>query len=254
MLSKEKTRKAFSRAAPQYDQYATWQQKIARLLVNEIKSVPKSVLDLGCGTGEVAFLIKNKFPKAEICGLDIAEGMIIQAEKRSIQENKPEIIFKVGDMEHVDYPAESFDLVISNLSLQWLNDLQLCFKEVRSILKPEGRFLFSTVLKGSQKELTAAYKKTFKQFPHQHIFKTPSEILNVLKKYKFKNIRKAELKDTLYFSGFKQLAYSMKNVGAKAQNAKNITRSELNKLEKNYPKTAQGLAMTYVLGFISASL
>lgn len=245
MLSKEKTRKAFSRAAPCYDQYATWQQKIARLLVQQIKFIPDSILDLGCGTGEVAFLLKNKFPKTEIYGLDLAEGMIQQAEKRSLQENKPDIIFKVGDMERIDYPDELFGLIISNLSLQWLDEPDKCFKEIYRVLKPEGKLIFSTVTQGSQAELIKTYQKTLGSFQHQHKFLGSKAIIQKLKNNKFKELKYTEFIEKLYFNNFKELAYSIKNVGAKAQNAGFLTKRALMKLEAAYPKTEKGLPLSY---------
>ncbi len=254
MLSKEKTRQAFTRAASQYDQYAAWQQSLARLLFEQIKVKPGAVLDLGCGTGELAFLIKSRFSRAEIHGIDLAEGMITAAEKRSMRENKPEIIFQVGDMEKINYPDESFDLVISNLSIQWLNDPKICFQEVARVLKPEGLFLFTTIGRGSQEELNKAYKKTFRKFPQQHIFKSTRDIQNALKKQKFKEIKLGEYKETLYFPTLKDLIYSMKNVGAKAQASPFLTKKDLIKFEINYTKNPKGLPLTYKLIFGEASM
>jgi malonyl-CoA O-methyltransferase len=245
ILNKEKTSKAFSRAASQYDRYAIWQQKIARKLVSAVAFYPSSVLDLGCGTGEISILLKNKFPEAEVHGIDIAPGMIAAAEMRSVYENKPDILFKVGDMEHIDYPAESFDLIVSNLSLQWLNDLSSCFSEVSRLLKPGGTFLFSTVLAGSQQELQEAYLKTFGDFPHRHVFKERAEICAALVMNNFVDIKYREITDTNYFGSFKELAASIKNVGAKAQNARVLTRTELKKLEGNYVRNKELLPLSY---------
>lgn len=245
ILDKEKTSKAFSRAASQYDRYATWQQKNARELVSAVGFYPSSVLDLGCGTGEVSILLKNKFPEAEVHGLDLAPGMIAAAELRSIYENKPDILFKVGDMERIDYPAESFDLIVSNLSLQWLNELTGCFNEVSRVLKPGGNFLFSTVLAGSQQELADAYLRTFGEFPHRHAFKERAEICAALVRNNFTEIKYREITDTSYFGSFKELAASIKNVGAKAQGAKVLTRTDLKKLESNYASINNKLPLSY---------
>jgi ubiquinone/menaquinone biosynthesis C-methylase UbiE len=85
--------------------------------------------------------------------------MIFAAQQRSVLAQTPELIFNVGDMEAIDYPAESFDLIISNLSLQWLNSLERSFQEIARVLKPDGRFVFSTVLQGSLIELHQLIKK-----------------------------------------------------------------------------------------------
>lgn len=51
----------------------------------------------------------------------------------------------VGDEEYLPYKPHSFDLVISNLALQWVNDLPGCLLQIKSSLKPDGLLLASLI-------------------------------------------------------------------------------------------------------------
>lgn len=57
------------------------------------------------------------------------------------------------DEELLPYSEESFDLIVSNLGLHWVNDLPGCLAQVRACLKPEGMFLASLIGEDSLREL-----------------------------------------------------------------------------------------------------
>jgi malonyl-CoA O-methyltransferase len=245
MLSKEKICKAFSRSALQYDQYATWQQKTAKLLVNKIFEPPQSVLDLGCGTGEVAFLIKKRYPDSEVHGLDLAEEMIMAALNRAVLENQPEINFKVGDMEQLDYPAESFELVISNIALHWLNHFQVCLNEINRVLKPEGRFLFSLPVFGSLSELKKSYEQVTGNYRPEHPFPKPENNKRDLLKFGFRVDDFQIITEVCKFKSITGLLNSLRKIGGKTQKPNSLTRIEYNKLKEIYPKIEGNYNLTY---------
>jgi SAM-dependent methyltransferase len=62
----------------------------------------------------------------------------------------------VADEERLPFAPESFDLVLSNLSLHWVNDLPGCLLQIRRILKPDGLFLASMLGGESLVELREA--------------------------------------------------------------------------------------------------
>jgi ubiquinone/menaquinone biosynthesis C-methylase UbiE len=53
------------------------------LLIDEIRTQPRQILDLGCGTGSMTFLLKQAFPGAAVTGLDLSPYMLAIAEDRS---------------------------------------------------------------------------------------------------------------------------------------------------------------------------
>lgn len=98
----------------------------------------KSVLCLGCGTGEEAAYIISKRPK-NVVGVDIAEGLIKLAEK-----NVTGVDFHTMDMEKLTFANNTFDIVYSSLVMHYIKDWLPTLSQVKRVLKPGGRFLFST--------------------------------------------------------------------------------------------------------------
>lgn len=250
MLNKDRTARNFSQAAATYDQKARWQAQVADYCLQFITPQYTSVLDLGCGTGTMAIKLQQKAPAAEIHAIDIAEGMIREAQKRSIQEKVPQINFQLGDMEYIPYPAESFDLVVSNLSLQWLENPQQCFSEVQRVLKPEGRFIFTTVIDGSLSELQATYEKIKHAYTHPLL--APMRIKDALNTAGLIIFGAETFANTIYYKTFTDMLDSIRGIGAKAHQAKPLTKTKLAQLTKLYPHNPQGYPVTYEVMFCTA--
>lgn len=99
----------------------------------------KSVLDLGCGYGwHCAFASEQGAEK--ILGIDLSERMIAEAKKRN---NKPNIAYRVCGIDEYEYPENTWDVVISNLALHYIENLEQIFQKVNTALKPGGIFLFN---------------------------------------------------------------------------------------------------------------
>lgn len=94
------------------------------------------VVDLGCGRGHLSKNIYADMVKT-LYQVEFSEKILQQAEK------SPEVrTYKViADEEHFPFKDSSIDLVISSLSLHWVNDLPGCFRQVHSALKNDGVFL-----------------------------------------------------------------------------------------------------------------
>ncbi len=98
----------------------------------------KSVLCIGCGTGEECGYIKSLGVK-RIVGIDISKELIKNAKK-----NYPEIEFYVMNIEKINFQKSSFDFVYSSLVLHYLKDWTKALKNIHRVLKKNGTFLFST--------------------------------------------------------------------------------------------------------------
>jgi len=131
----------FSEAASRYDlatrgmslgRDAAWK----RCLVGALPAWPSpSCADLACGTGDVTFLLAEKYPGGRVVGLDLAEPMLEVARKRNRHGN---VRFTRQDLCGTDFAAESFDIVTGSYALRNAPDLGRAFEEVRRILKPGG--------------------------------------------------------------------------------------------------------------------
>jgi malonyl-CoA O-methyltransferase len=144
-LDRRAVAQAFDRASAGYDAAAALQERVRHELLSrldELKVQPQTVLDLGAGTGHGARALKHRFPKALVTAADIAPGMLERARLQSRWLRRFERVR--ADAYALPFGAGAFDLVFSNLMLQWCDDLDAVFAELARVLKPGGVLLFST--------------------------------------------------------------------------------------------------------------
>lgn len=162
--------RSFGRAAATYDGVAGLQRKIGRELMGRLPSLAQNavVLDLGAGTGFFARQLAGIFENAHVIALDIAEPMLRQA-------GFMEGLCVVGDAEAIPIRSGSVDLIFSNMCIQWCRSPERLFAEIRRILKPEGRVIFSTFGPKTLEELRSAWAAG-DQYDHVIDFSSAVEI------------------------------------------------------------------------------
>jgi malonyl-CoA O-methyltransferase len=157
-LDRHAVARAFDRASISYDAAAELQKRVRdELLVrlDEFKVIPQTILDLGAGTGHGARALKRRFPRAMVVAADIAPGMLEQARQQSRWLRRFERVR--ADAYALPFKDGAFDLVFSNLMLQWCDDLDAVFADIARVLKPGGLLLFSTFGPGTLSELREAW-------------------------------------------------------------------------------------------------
>jgi malonyl-CoA O-methyltransferase len=145
----------FSAAADTYLEASLLQDRVARHVINNVSGTvnPGCVFDAGCGPGRLLVKARQRWPEAELLGVDIAPGMVEKA--REVFSGDSRATFKEGDMGA--YPGEkAFDLVISSSSLQWLRPFDAGFKHVVNLCKPGGYVSVGFMLDGTLGELREA--------------------------------------------------------------------------------------------------
>lgn len=96
-----------------------------------------NVLDLGCGFGWFCRWARQQ-GAARIVGIDVSENM-----RARTMTDDPAIGYTRADLEHLDLPAASFELVYSSLALHYIEDLERLMARVQACLVAGGRLVFS---------------------------------------------------------------------------------------------------------------
>lgn len=157
-IDKRQLRASFGRAAGDYDRVAVLQREVGGRLLERLDAIriqPAQILDLGTGTGHIARALLERYRGSRVVALDIAEGMLGEARRCSGWWRKPR--FVCGDIERLPFADRCADLLLSNLTLQWCNDLDATFAEFRRVLRPGGALLFTTFGPDTLRELRASW-------------------------------------------------------------------------------------------------
>ena len=167
MLAKRAVRRSFERAARTYDEAAVLAHEIGDRMLERLdllKAVPERILDLGSGTGYCAQRLRKRYPDCFVVELDFARAMLLRSRRhrewwrRGLAVLTGERARAVcADMEALPFADRSFDMVWSNLALNWLDTPQQAFAEAWRVLRPGGVFMFSTLGPDTLKELRGAY-------------------------------------------------------------------------------------------------
>jgi trans-aconitate 2-methyltransferase len=117
----------------QYLRFADQRLRPALDLLGQVPlSAPARVVDLGCGAGNVSAILKQRFPAAEVTGVDGSASMLEKARAAA-----PSCRFELGDFSTWS-PAAPVDLIYSNAALQWVGLHAALFPRLMSLLAPGG--------------------------------------------------------------------------------------------------------------------
>lgn len=180
-------RQHFSQAAERYDEAAVLQKDLAAQIAQRLQLVKldvNRVLDLGAGTGFLTEKVISLYPQAQVIALDISEQMLAMNAQRVVQPRQAwmpkSLAQKLGwmrcaaDLIQADAYAlpladSSVDLIVSNLMLQWCDDLDAVFAEMRRVLRPQGGLMFTSLGPDTLKELRRAWVEVEGDAGHQRM-------------------------------------------------------------------------------------
>ena len=239
----------FTKIADSYDlmndleslrMHRTWKARLVRELGS---AEPERILDVACGTGDVAILLAKANPDAEVIGLDFNEDMLCVARNRAARELPLSFVVEVGDAEgdcvenraararttnnltltlgdamNLAYENESFNAVSISFGLRNMPDYAVVLQEIYRVLKPGGRFCCLEASYPTNTLVLPPFKLYFKHWLPvlgKLIVKSPEE-------YAWLNtsteafLTKDELVELMKQTGFEQTSYTSFLYGAAA--------------------------------------
>ncbi|MFZ9035587.1 MAG: methyltransferase domain-containing protein [Francisellaceae bacterium] len=148
--------KRFAEAQASYDAHAVVQHQVFLSLLDRLCDYQnhfEHILDIGCGDGSKTTRLKQVLEAQSIVGIDACSALIAKADK------SPEIDFYTLDFDHeLDVLNRRFDLIVSNMALQWSKDLPGLLHKLTRFLKPESMVALSLPLTGTFAELQGYFR------------------------------------------------------------------------------------------------
>ncbi len=140
----------FGRWADTYDEsvmqrilFSPLQRAVVDLAARDVPA-PGSVLDIGCGTGQLLRRVAHRFADAELVGVDASEDMVRVA-RAALPEGAP-VRFVHAFAEDLPFGDGSFDIVVTTMSFHHWADQARALREVRRVLSADGVFVLADAL------------------------------------------------------------------------------------------------------------
>jgi ubiquinone/menaquinone biosynthesis C-methylase UbiE len=129
---------------PLYDPFVSFLgfDRARQELISQANIKPgQHILDVGCGTGTLALLLKRQYPDVEVVGLD-PDPKALRRAKTKVRRAAVSVQLDQGFADELRYERESFDRVLSSFMFHHLagHDREKTLTEVRRVLKPGGSF------------------------------------------------------------------------------------------------------------------
>ncbi|NPA59111.1 MAG: methyltransferase domain-containing protein [Epsilonproteobacteria bacterium] len=130
----------FSKHASSYESYNIIQNKVIKRLLKKVKTKPKYILDLGCGSGALHNAITWKYK--HFTGVDFAPGML---ELHPKAQNCECIYGDFNDETLFEnLLTYRYDYIFSASALQWAQDLDMVFRHIKKLQTPIALAIFSS--------------------------------------------------------------------------------------------------------------
>ena len=219
-IDRQRVSSSFHCHSGEYERHARVQRRVVERIMGLLRqggSPPRSVLDIGCGTGMLLRAVAEQFPDAALAGIDLAPGMV--AATRAALAGRVLSTVEIGDAEQLPFPAGGFELVVSTSTFQWLEQLSTAFAEVYRVLAPGGSFRFALFGSRTLFELKESYRSALERHgsasgDRTHRFLSPGAVATALGDAGFSGARVWSEDETESHPDVPALLRSLKRIGA----------------------------------------
>ncbi len=122
----------------------------------------RSVLDVGCGTGDLTRLAARHYPRARVVGVDFTRAMLELAEERTRRTRlSPRVTFGEGSALTLPFRSGTFDVAMSAFVARNLPRLENAFVELRRVLAPGGTLLTLEITEPANPRVRTLFHRYF---------------------------------------------------------------------------------------------
>ncbi|MDH3613802.1 MAG: methyltransferase domain-containing protein [Gammaproteobacteria bacterium] len=153
-IEKNRVADIYRRIAPSYDLWARLTESKARDRCLELAAIQdgEDVLEVAVGTGLAFARILAANPSGRNEGIDLTEAMLRRADSKAAKSGSNNYRLKVGDAYDLDFPDDSFDVLINNYMFDLLpqQDFLTVLAEFKRVLRPGGRLAMVNMTRGER--------------------------------------------------------------------------------------------------------
>lgn len=218
-MNKDLIKARFSKSLSTYDANARIQKKMAERLITFLDSNSYSnILEIGCGTGLLTEILTEKIQFETYIAIDIVKDC-----SSYIQKINSKINFINEDIEEfIKTNSKKYDLIISNASLQWVDNFKEVINQLKNSLNEKGTLLISTFGRENFREIGLITGTSLDYY-------SPMELQTLFPQSKI---------DTeihiIAFNTPKDVLKHLQNTGVNAIESKSWTKKDLVKFENTY--------------------
>jgi len=145
-VPEEDVQQTFNSIAGNYDKlnsimslgtHQKWRQKATDKIIVGVGNV----LDLCCGTGDWTIMLAQKYPHAQVIGMDFSQEMLKLAQSKVAKSAVTNVTLESGDAMNLRYSDDSFDVVTIGFGLRNVPDADKVLQEIRRVLRPGGQLI-----------------------------------------------------------------------------------------------------------------
>lgn len=242
LVDKQRITQRFTRAITDYDSHAIIQREMAAHLISllPVSFTAENILEIGCGTGLLTRLLSRHMPQTPLTLNDLCASMQHPA---TLAAGRP-VKFIAGDAEQL-MPDQTYSLIASAATLQWINNLPRFIARMETILKTKGMLLLSTFGPDNLTEI--------RQITGKGLTYYPSETLQQMFQQHFSDISVTEKRQVITFDSPTEVLRHLQKTGTNGLAADNFSlRKFTEEYKQRFTATDHKVTLTYHPIYITA--